>query len=648
MALEALRKKAKNGNLSDVTISEDGKTLKFLDGDDCDATLKCAVPGTPDETAYSLGALYLLCLHPNSLIGRKRASSKFKVEDNVKVTHQEKILTYFGLVESEATADKEVSDTAPGTAIATTGDNNLDKNSKSLSEDQDVGQDDMDMSDVEMEISNTEEKSKTEEKQKDDDDEQRDDKQNEKKVNESKTNSVPSNNNKSTSHLIHTKRREEDERRKKHGHHSSSSRKDRDRYHHHRHKKDDKYGKKDKTPFTNEQVMQNLSFLHGKRGQPEQKRKSTDFPPMNTKNSNIHNDINNTNNSKALADSSAESSMNKGDPSLLTNQDDTNKDNQDQSDTQTMDKTQDASSNNTKTSHVITETEEEKKNRERNEIFEALSSKEFNFSPEVIAADQEATEKIVSMETPVGDSVSVLRFASRDFSRVLGLYMEVKKNEERAAAHAQQSGSKSKRHKRDHQSSSSNARSGTSSWENSSSKYNKSSSNSMPKKKVGLPLIIVPNAMTSPLSMINAKEFFAEAKFIPRDRVNKQRKKASSITFKRRMSSRLMSLAGPSIVGSGEIEYEIMDNPGMRLKKSEWDRVVAVVAHGEKWQFKNWKWNEPVEIFSNCFGFYVGMEGAPIPKGLIGWNVRKAYLNRDKRGLDCVTHATFWNRLVFH
>merc|ERR1712154_82673 len=102
--------------------------------------------------------------------------------------------------------------------------------------------------------------------------------------------------------------------------------------------------------------------------------------------------------------------------------------------------------------------------------------------------------------------------------------------------------------------------------------------------------------------------------------------------------------------------YEIMDNPKRHLKNpSDWARVVAVVAQGESWQFKGWKvgWadskqrgvDSPVGVFSKCFGFYVGFEGAPIPQELSGWNVKKGHLSRDKRGLDGVVFAQFWNGL---
>jgi parafibromin len=35
------------------------------------------------------------------------------------------------------------------------------------------------------------------------------------------------------------------------------------------------------------------------------------------------------------------------------------------------------------------------------------------------------------------------------------------------------------------------------------------------------------------------------------------------------------------------------------LKDGDWERVVAVFATGPDWQFKGWKWEKPVDIFSN-------------------------------------------------
>ena len=166
-----------------------------------------------------------------------------------------------------------------------------------------------------------------------------------------------------------------------------------------------------------------------------------------------------------------------------------------------------------------------------------------------------------------------------------------------------------------------------------------------PKKKAaGKPIIIVPNAMTSPITLINALQFFQHSKFEPRDIAikNQTGPKQSSLFVKRNVASRL---------GGGEVEYEIIDNPSRKLKSpADWDRVVAVIAQGAAWQFKGWgmvrgREATPVDIFSHSFGYYIGIEGAPVPKELLGWNVKKGNLSRDKRGLDSVVYANFWNNL---
>jgi len=77
------------------------------------------------------------------------------------------------------------------------------------------------------------------------------------------------------------------------------------------------------------------------------------------------------------------------------------------------------------------------------------------------------------------------------------------------------------------------------------------------------------------------------------------------------------------------------------------ERVVAVIALGQSWQMKDWpgSYSNPVQLFNRTFGFYIGMEGDKIPTELQGWSVTQSKLNRDKRGLDSVTYASFWNAL---
>jgi parafibromin len=161
------------------------------------------------------------------------------------------------------------------------------------------------------------------------------------------------------------------------------------------------------------------------------------------------------------------------------------------------------------------------------------------------------------------------------------------------------------------------------------------------------PIIVVPKGMTAPVTLLNALEFFGHSKFVPRDVMMKNNKGGNALnkmnnstTFSRRVGSRQ---------GGGMVEYELMDNPNSKLhSQKDWDRVVAVIALGASWQFKDWPgpiYNNPVRLFGSVYGFYIGMEGDNVPAELQGWSVVRSKLNRDKRGLDSVTHASFWNGL---
>jgi len=309
--------------------------------------------------------------------------------------------------------------------------------------------------------------------------------------------------------------------------------------------------------------------------------------------------------------------------------------------------------------------------------FEFLST-----NPTIVEQDREKfTDKIISLEIPVGDSSSVLRAGAggehmaggaagapgigpngeknsagvmmgggivttsgntadtkndgkRDFARVLELYAEMIKVEEMA----KRGGSS---HHRSGGSSGGNGKRPPPPPPGSDSKRRRPTpTGSTPSKPkiTGKPIIVVPNAMTSPITVLNAIDFFKDATYVPRDiAIKKGARKVPSVTFKRRMPSRM---------GGHEYEYEIIDNPITRLKSSaDWSRIVAVIAQGAPWQFKGWKYSAPVDVFGRSFGFYVGMDDSPLPKDVTTWNVKIGRLNRDRRGLDNVTFANFWNGL---
>ncbi len=308
------------------------------------------------------------------------------------------------------------------------------------------------------------------------------------------------------------------------------------------------------------------------------------------------------------------------------------------------------------------EREEEEERRQHALVIQSLSSTGFEvggIQADAIEADRRVVGAITAMEIPVGNSASVLRCGAgvdsgRDFGRVLELYTESLKAEERAkraaAAGDKPPGSDRKR------SSSGGDKDGSSSrWGPKDPKRAKgdaatpsssSRSKTPPRPKVtGPPIIVVPNAMTSPITLINATDFFGGATFVPRD-VALQKAGGNASLNKLRKETVLVRHKMAPRLGGREVDFEIVDNPTTRLQNSaDWDRVVAVIAQGAEWQFKGWRHARPVDLFGRCFGFYVGIEGAPVPKELLGWNVKVGRLNRDKRGLDSVTYAAFWNGL---
>jgi len=310
------------------------------------------------------------------------------------------------------------------------------------------------------------------------------------------------------------------------------------------------------------------------------------------------------------------------------------------------------------------EREEEEERRQHALVIQSLSSAGFEVGgmADAIEADRKAVEAIAAMEIPVGNSASVLRCgagsgdAQRDFSRVLELYTESLKAEERAkraaAAAAGGGGPPGSDRKR---SSAGGGGGDGGRWGPKRAKGGSGDAGSSSKsggrttpprpKATGPPIIVVPNAMTSPITLINATDFLRDATFVPRDVALKKAGGNSSLAQLRKGNVMVRHKVAARL-GGREIDFEIVDNPTSRLQNpADWDRVVAVIAQGAEWQFKGWRHSRPVDLFGRCFGFYIGIEGAPIPKELQGWNVKLGKLNRDKRGLDSVTFASFWNGL---
>jgi parafibromin len=250
--------------------------------------------------------------------------------------------------------------------------------------------------------------------------------------------------------------------------------------------------------------------------------------------------------------------------------------------------------------HIQQETEEA--------ITKALSTEGFGVTPELLEEYKATTQAILANEIPVGDSASILRAANprKDLSRVLEIFLETTAPAKGAKPSKSGAGSSSSR---------------------------PSSSTSAqppppPPRKSHLigkkPVIVVPNGMTAPITLMNAHSLFCDARYLPRDVLVKQgRHRNPPTTFTRNV--RLPGMSGTSL-----IEYEIVDNPKKLGDVREWERIVAVIVLGQSWQFKDWPkpYNNPVHLFSQTLGFHISLEGDKIPPESHQWAIERGQLNR--------------------
>ncbi|KAM0951877.1 putative Cell division control protein [Dioscorea sansibarensis] len=154
----------------------------------------------------------------------------------------------------------------------------------------------------------------------------------------------------------------------------------------------------------------------------------------------------------------------------------------------------------------------------------------------------------------------------------------------------------------------------------------------------GVPIILVPSAFQTLITIYNVKEFLEDGVFVPSDVKVKQsagEKKPEFVTVRKKFSRDQVVAA-----------YEVRDKPSV-LKPEDWDRVVAVFVLGKEWQFKDWPFKDHVEIFNKIIGFYVRFEDDSVESAKIvkQWNVKIISISKNKRHQDRAAALEVWNRL---
>lgn len=170
------------------------------------------------------------------------------------------------------------------------------------------------------------------------------------------------------------------------------------------------------------------------------------------------------------------------------------------------------------------------------------------------------------------------------------------------------------------------------------------------------PIIIIPSAPNSLITMFNAREILQDLKF-----VTNEEKKSSGV---QRENEILLQRRKDS---NTTVPYRVIDQPG-KLTPHDWSRVVAVFVFGPAWQFKGWPWDgNPVEIFSkselklldelhylplshsnfdlSVAAFHLRYDEMKLDANVAKWSVGILNVSRTKRHLDKAVFMHFWEQL---
>ncbi|RBR17841.1 uncharacterized protein FIESC28_06280 [Fusarium coffeatum] len=123
------------------------------------------------------------------------------------------------------------------------------------------------------------------------------------------------------------------------------------------------------------------------------------------------------------------------------------------------------------------------------------------------------------------------------------------------------------------------------------------------------PIILLSPSASSLIRLSNARSFLEDGKFVPTDAGGNT---ATMLHVQRTV---------PSIDPSRPMRFILVEG-SEAFKPEYWNRIVAVLTTGQTWQFKNYKWSDPNELFKHTLGVYVGWRGETAPDNIRSWGHR--------------------------
>ncbi|KAJ1943308.1 accessory factor associated with RNA polymerase II [Linderina macrospora] len=150
------------------------------------------------------------------------------------------------------------------------------------------------------------------------------------------------------------------------------------------------------------------------------------------------------------------------------------------------------------------------------------------------------------------------------------------------------------------------------------------------------PIIVVPAATTAMINMYNIKDLLQDHKFVE--------------------SREFMEKGGPK-PRELHVDHTLSDGSSTRFRvvdsvqdftDNDWAAIVCVFTQGAAWQFKNWTWKSPEEVFKNCLGFYPKYQDERPKETTRTWGISMLNIERSKRHTDRATVVGLWNSIERH
>jgi parafibromin len=131
------------------------------------------------------------------------------------------------------------------------------------------------------------------------------------------------------------------------------------------------------------------------------------------------------------------------------------------------------------------------------------------------------------------------------------------------------------------------------------------------------PIILLSPSASSILRLSNIRSFLENGRYQPPD--------SGSASSSMLHVSRVLKDVDPS----RPTRFILVEGPE-QFKPEYWDRVAAVFTTGQTWQFKNYKWSDPNELFRRVQGIFVGWRGEMPPQNIQDWGHRVMQLGVDR------------------